>query len=108
MAEDDNALIAALYIATISTGLIGIITVVPLVAELYLLHVLKRINVKVTYEGILASFTAINGLLAVAVHSNDPNINLLLPTIITALTFLFLAIKLESGASHEVCGDRPE
>ncbi|WP_232461676.1 hypothetical protein [Thermococcus pacificus] len=97
----------ALYISTIITGLIGIITVVPLVAELYLFHVLKRVDAKITDEGVLASFSAINVLLAVAVHSNDPNVDPLLPTIITALTFLFLAIKLESGAGNEVCGDHP-
>ena len=104
MTENDDGLGVALYVATIITGLIGIITIVPLVAELYLFHTLGKINARVTEEGVLAGFSAINALLAVAVHSNDPNVDSILPTIITALTFLFLAIKLEPGASHEVCG----
>lgn len=104
MAEGDDALGVVLYITTILTGLIGIITIAPLMAELYLFHVLDRVNAEVTEEGVLAGFSAINGLLAVAVHSNNPNIDPILPTTIAALTFLFLAIKLELGAGYELRG----
>ncbi|AFL94541.1 hypothetical protein CL1_0330 [Thermococcus cleftensis] len=104
MAEGDDALGVILYLTTIFTGLIGIITIAPLVAELYLFHVLDRLDANVTDKAVLAGFSAINGLLAVTVHSGDPNIDPILPTVITALTFLFLAIKLESGAGYEVRG----
>ncbi|KUH32772.1 hypothetical protein APY94_08275 [Thermococcus celericrescens] len=105
MGEGDDALGIALYILTIFTGLIGIITIAPLVAELYLFHVLGRLKAKVTDEAVLAGFSAVNGLLAVAVYSNDPNVDPFLPVLIATLTFLFMAIKLELGVNHEVRGD---
>ncbi|QDA31085.1 hypothetical protein FH039_04960 [Thermococcus indicus] len=81
MGEGDDALGIALYILMIFTGLIGILTIAPLVTELYLFHVLGRLKVKVTDEAVLAGFSAVNGLLAAAVHSNDPNVDPILPTL---------------------------
>jgi len=90
----------------IFTGLVGIITLAPLVTEPYLLHILdNRIKAEVTEEGVLIGFSAVNGLLAVAVHSPDFGVDPFLPTLIATLTFLFMAIKLEVGVSHEVRGD---
>jgi hypothetical protein len=105
MGEGDDALGVALYILTIFIWLIGILTIAPLVTELYLFHVLGRLKAKVTDEAVLAGFSAVNGLLAVAVHSNDPNVDPFLPVLIATLTFLFMAIKLELGVNHEVRGD---
>ena len=102
MAKTDDGLGVALYIATILTGLIGIVTIVPLVAELYLFHALGRIDAKVTEEGLLAGFSAINALIAFEFYSSPEHEDPFLPATFATLTFLAMALMLELGVSHEV------
>ncbi|WP_297476216.1 hypothetical protein [Thermococcus sp.] len=108
MAESADSLEAALYISTLVTGLVGIITVAPLLTEMYLLHALDRVKAGITTEGLLAGFSAVNGLIAFELYSTPEHTDPFLPATLATLTFLAMALMLELGGSHEVRRNQPE
>lgn len=101
MGEED-ALKLGLYFVMGLSGVVGVVTIPMLISEFYLLYVLSKRSIPVTEEALLGTFTALNVLLAVTLYSGD--FNPLLPAVISALTFLVLAVFIEVGVLCEVRG----
>jgi len=102
MGNPEDVLEFALYISTLVTGIFGVVTIAPLLAELYLLHVLEKMEARITTEGLLAGFSAANRLIAFAFYSSPEHADPFLPATLATLTFLAMALMLELGAGHEV------
>ncbi|AIU70157.1 hypothetical protein TEU_07330 [Thermococcus eurythermalis] len=105
MAKEGNTLELVLYFVAAFLGVIGLVTIPALVAELYLLHAISKRNLAVTGEAVLATFTALNGAFVFVIYAMD--VDPFLPVVLSTLTFLVLAVLIEGGVCCEVCGNRP-
>ncbi len=107
MKNKNNDLEIILSMINVLIGAFGIITIPAMVSQLYLYYVLEKGGREFTREGVLGGFIALNGLLALAVRSNDGMFSevAILATAMATIAFLLYAVHLEVVWNHEVRGE---